>query len=115
MPEFIVDQIILNLKNKNSTIGILGLAFKPNSDDVRDSPSYKIISNLKSRGYENLIAHDPVAMSEFKKHYTFDSFSSNVNELLLKSDVLVLLTAWSEYKDLKQITSKKILDFRYFL
>jgi len=115
MPSFIADQIILNLKSINSSIGILGLSFKPNSDDVRDSPSYKIISTLKSKGYQKIIAHDPVAMSEFKKNYLFDSYANNLNDLITNSDVLVLLTAWPEYKELKHITSKKILDFRYFL
>ena len=115
MPNFITDQIILNLINNQQKIGILGLSFKPNSDDVRDSPSYKIISTLKLKGYQNIIAHDPVAMSEFKKHYLFDSFANDLSELITNSDILVLLTSWPEYKELKKLTSKKILDFRYFL
>lgn len=115
MPNFITDQIILNLNDNQQKIGILGLAFKPNSDDVRDSPSYKIISTLKLKGFQNIIAHDPVAMSEFKKQYSFDSFANNLMELINNTDILVLLTAWPEYKEIKKLTSKKVLDFRYFL
>ena len=115
MPDFISNHIINNLKDKSSKIGILGLSFKPNSDDVRDSPSAKIIEKLNSKGFMNIIGYDPVSNDEFKKHYNFDSFAFNIDDLINKSDLVVVLTAWKDFKDIKNYTDKPILDFRYFI
>ena len=51
------------------TIGILGLSFKPGSDDVRDTPAWKIIQALRQLGCKDIIGYDPIAMGEFRRRY----------------------------------------------
>jgi UDPglucose 6-dehydrogenase len=115
MPTFITNQIIENMHLPTSRIGILGLSFKPNSDDVRDSPSAKIINQLQSLGYNNILAYDPVANEEFSKHYKFNNMANSIDQLFINSDLVVLLTAWPEFKNINNEFKKKILDFRYYL
>ena len=102
--------------DKNKTIGILGLSFKPNSDDVRFTPARDVIYNLIRNGYSKIIAYDPIAISEFSKAYTElnVSYAESLAEVVSKSDVLVITTAWKEFIDNKElIYSKKVFDFRY--
>lgn len=101
--------------SKNCNIGILGLSFKPNSDDVRQSPSAKLIKMLSDGGYTSIIAHDPVAISGFKEKYGYDiSYEEDLEVLYSKADVVVLMTAWGEYKDVQTRFNGEIFDFRYF-
>lgn len=88
-----------NLENKK--IALLGLAFKPNTDDMREAPSLALISQLKSLGAQ-IIAYDPIAMTE-AKHYLNDSieFSSNSLETVDGADALIIVTEWEEFKQLK--------------
>ena len=69
MPDVILRRIVSELRDKMSVIGILGLSFKPLSDDVRDTPAAKIIRKLLDNGYTEVYAYDPVAITEFKKYY----------------------------------------------
>jgi UDPglucose 6-dehydrogenase len=86
---------------KGRTIGILGLAFKPNTDDMRDAPSMQIIEKLLQMG-ARLKVYDPVAMNacreqnpDLKVTYCPDAMSA-VN----KADAVVLVTEWPEFKQL---------------
>ena len=113
--EFIVDRIVKNIE-KDSKIGVLGLSFKPGSDDVRDTAAAKIIDGLINRGFCNIIAYDPLANDEFKKFYDFDiEYFNSKEEIINLADELVILTAWDEFKDLKELTNKQIIDCRYML
>ena len=113
--DFITDKITKNI-TKNDKIGILGLSFKPESDDVRDSAAARIIKILLSRGYHNIIAYDPMAIEEFKKFYKFDiDYFSSKEEIIELADELVILTAWDEFKNLDDVTEKMIVDCRYML
>ena len=117
MPEFIAQKIIRAIGNdKNQTIGILGLSFKPGSDDVRDTPSAKIIRVLLEKGYQHICGYDPVAISEFKRYYDLAmDYTTSYSELLEKADSLVIATAWPEFKNVRQETSKPVVDCRYML
>lgn len=117
MPEFIADKIIRAIgTDKSQCIGILGLSFKPGSDDVRDTPSAKIICALTARGYTNICAYDPVAIGEFRRWYDLDIHYTDTYETLLQqADSFVIATAWPEFSDVKQRTSKPIVDCRYML
>lgn len=117
MPEFIADKIIRAIgTDKSQCIGILGLSFKPGSDDVRDTPSAKIIRALTARGYTNICAYDPVAIGEFRRWYDLDIHYTDTYETLLQqADSFVIATAWPEFSDVKQRTSKPIVDCRYML
>ena len=105
----LVDKIIkkygLNLKGKK--IAIWGLAFKPNTDDMRDAPSRVVIGNLIKLGAE-IQAHDPVAMEEAKKSFEKDlslsdelsrlKYLNTPEEALEDADFLVILTEWKVYR-----------------
>lgn len=113
----LVDNITAELKISD-VIGILGLSFKPDSDDVRYTPSKDVIDLLKSKGYDKIVAYDPVAIDEFKKYYPeLDiTYVGSLDEVIEKSDALVLTTAWSEFKENKdKIKQKPLFDLRYAL
>lgn len=118
MPQIIVNRILKAIDGDvNVTIGVLGLSFKPESDDVRDAPSAKIIRGLNGAGCKHIVAYDPVANDEFAKHYpdlemtSLDSYQG----VLDKADVLVIATAWKEFGDIQSRTNKAIVDCRYML
>lgn len=122
MPEAISAKIAKVLgsekcSDKEKKVGILGLSFKPGSDDVRDTPSAKIIRCLYALGYSSIYGYDPVANAEFKRYYSeLDiSYVDSYDELLEVSDVLVIATAWPEFKDVRERTDKTVIDCRYML
>jgi len=110
-------QKIINSVDKSSSIALLGLSFKPDSDDVRDSPSLRIIKLLLDYGYPNLIAFDPIAIEVFHKAYQLNiHYAKNLEDAVAPADAVVILTAWKEFIQNKAIfTGKKIFDFRYCL
>lgn len=115
MPEFIVKRIEKNI-TKDNCIGVLGLSFKPGSDDVRDTPAAKIIKKLLVDGYVKIIAYDPIAIEEFRKYYNFEiEYCPSMQKIVEKADELVILTAWEEFKKLPSVTNKPIVDCRYML
>ena len=90
---------IFNNDTKNKKISILGLSFKPGTDDMRDSPSLEIIPKLVKKGF-SINAFDPVAMNEVKLLIKDIEFSDNIEECLKDADALVLLTEWNEFRSL---------------
>lgn len=117
MPSFFAQRIIRSVnENKSAIIGILGLSFKPDSDDVRDTPSARIIRELNNKGYCSIIAYDPVAMDNFKKSYDlFCSYADNFAEIAEKSDIFVITTAWPEFAKVRNYRNKPVVDCRYML
>ena len=102
--------------DRSQVIGILGLSFKPGSDDVRDTPSAKIIRALLDAGYEHIIAYDPVAIDEFAHRYDLSvKYVRSYEALLQQADSLVITTAWPEFADVRQRTDKPVVDCRYML
>lgn len=102
-------------REKSSIIGILGLSFKPDSDDVRDTAAYRIIRLLNDLGYTKIVAYDPVAVEEFKKHYADVTltYGNNVKEVYDCADVVAIVTAWEEFRVVKTMGNKPIVDCRY--
>ncbi len=117
MPEKTAERIIrVAGHDKNVCIGVLGLSFNPGSDDTRDAPSAKIIKELNRKGYNNIVAYDPVAMEEFQKFYQLQYIcKKNCQQVLDDAEILVIATAWPEFKNLRNETSKPIVDCRYML
>lgn len=101
--------------DKKEIIGILGLAFKPNSDDIRNTPALDIIMSLVQSGYTNIIAYDPLAVASFQETYSFPiEYSSSLGDLLGRADHIIILTAWQEFIDHKEwILQKHVYDLRY--
>ena len=117
MPSFIAQKIIRAIGNdKEQRIGILGLSFKPGSDDVRDTPSAKIIKALIDAGYKNICGYDPVAIDEFKKYYPLPiDYVTSYADILGQAQSLVITTAWPEFADVRERTDKPVVDCRYML
>ncbi len=81
-------------------IAVLGLTFKPETDDMRDAPSLAIIPNLIDKG-ATIRAHDPQGVEEAKKLLPEKvQYFENVYEMLRGADACVLLTEWNEYRGL---------------
>ena len=104
------DKIIEAFNNncQNKKISILGLSFKPETDDMRESPSLDIIPILKEKGFD-ISVFDPVAMDEAKKILKNIEFSNNIEECLQDSDGLVVLTEWNEFRGLSATRLKKVM------
>ena len=114
----IIEKDIPDLKNKNALV--LGLAFKPETDDVRESASFKVIKDLIDKGV-TVLAHDPIAISNFKNNYKEISKKIKFIENWVKSiedvDIIIICTKWDEYLRLKEIdiSNKLIFDARRML
>ncbi|OSQ44692.1 UDP-glucose/GDP-mannose dehydrogenase family protein [Thalassospira sp. MCCC 1A01428] len=81
------------------TIGILGLAFKPNTDDMRDSPSLDVVPALIAAG-ANVRAYDPEAMEEAAKLLEGLTYCETAFETIEGADAMVVLTEWNEFRGL---------------
>jgi len=94
-------------------IAVLGAAFKPDSDDVRDSPALDIAVQLQAAG-ASVIVHDPKAIENARKRFPKLGFAATVQECVKDSDLILHLTEWREYreldpKDLASLVKKKIV------
>ena len=104
-------QKLLNLFDgdiKNKTIAILGLAFKAQTDDIRESPAIEIINTLNKNG-ALIRAFDPAANENMKKRFndlkTFDSWEEAVKD----ADGVVIMTEWNEFRGLDLLKLKGLL------
>ena len=95
---------------KGRTIGLLGLAFKPGTDDVRDAPSLHLASDLLRMGAQVKV-YDPVAMQTFQaQHPDLDLiYTSNVQELAADCDAVVLVTEWQEFRSLNLFALRQLM------
>ncbi len=84
---------------KGKTIGVLGLAFKPNTDDMRNAPSLDIIQYLLQEGAK-IKAYDPQSMERAKSELPSIQYVSDIYQVAKSSDCLLLLTEWDEFKKL---------------
>lgn len=101
--------------DKGAAIGILGLSFKPESDDVRDTAAYRVIKELDKLGYTNILAYDPVAVEEFRKKYKDVNvkYLDSAKEVYDAADAVAVVTAWNEFKCVPDMGNKPIFDLRY--
>lgn len=95
-------------KIKGKTIGVLGLSFKPNTDDMREAPSVKIIALLKERGAK-IKAYDPIAVENAKKLMPNITYCQNAYEVATGADALLIVTEWNEFKQLNLERIKKLM------
>jgi UDPglucose 6-dehydrogenase len=98
----VVDRLLDELRIlKGRRIGLLGLAFKPETDDLRDAPAIDIARQLGARG-ARVVLHDPVAGDRFRREQPdlAGRLASTVEEVFDDSDAVVLVTEWSQYLDL---------------
>ena len=118
-----VEKLLTELKIlKGRTIGLLGLAFKPNTDDLREAPAIDIAKRLIERGAK-VKAHDPVASARFKSEYPgIDvEICASAEQVAEDADAVVLITEWTEYLQLdwdalgRSMRQRLVLDGRYAL
>lgn len=84
---------------RGKRVGLLGLAFKPNTDDMRDAPSLAIVQSLNDAGAE-IIAYDPEAMEMAKVLMPKISYAANAYDVAEGADVLALVTEWDAFRAL---------------
>lgn len=89
-------------------LAVLGLAFKPNTDDMRDAPSVKIINQLLTLGAQ-ITAYDPKAIESAKKVLPRINYAKDAYSALEGKDALILVTEWAEFKSLDLQKVKKLL------
>ncbi len=84
---------------EGKTVAVLGLSFKPNTDDLREAPSTKLIPHLLHKGAK-VIGHDPMAIPVAEKVFEPDanlSFSTDLSAVVAVADVIMVVVEWSEY------------------
>src|SRR5262245_36069695 len=93
---------------KEKTIGVLGLAFKQNTDDVRSSPAIELCQRLQKEG-AMLRVHDPKAMEKAKAVLKDTAFVSDMNAVAEGCDALVIATEWPEFRKLDLDRARKVM------
>jgi len=102
-----IKKALWNLRDKK--LGVLGLAFKPNTDDMRNAPSVEIINTLIKEG-ALIKAYDPVATNKAKEIFKEKiSYCSNLYEAAKGSDTLIIFTEWEEFRKMDLERVKKLL------
>lgn len=102
---------------RGKTIGILGLTFKPNTDDMREAPSIDIIRSLQDRGAK-IVAYDPEGMTAARDLIDNVNYTDNAYDVADNADALVLVTEWNEFRSLDlerikaQMKSPILVDLR---
>lgn len=99
--EYVLNKLGRLLENsiKDKDIGVLGLTFKPNTNDVRNSLAIEIVRELQKKG-ANIKAYDPKGLEEAKKHLDGITFCNDMYEAIENVDALIILTAWEEFKEI---------------
>lgn len=108
--QIFVDKVTKAVGKQKKTLGVLGLAFKPNTDDIREAPALKIINKLTKMGAK-IRAYDPVAIERAK--IALDNkviYCANPYEAAKGSDALLIMTEWNEFKELDLGKIKKNLN-----
>lgn len=106
--QYMIEKIVTAMDDEvaGKSIGILGLSFKPNTDDIRDSPALKIIPELQKRG-ARLKVYDPVAMPATQKVLHDVEYCTDAYATCTGSDAVVLVTEWNQFRalDLERLRS----------
>lgn len=101
-----------SLKGKN--IAVLGLSFKPNTDDIREAPSLKIIPALQREGAK-IRAYDPKAMEGAKKLFKEIEYGKDAYDVAKESDALLIITEWNQFRNLDLNRLKKLMKTPVFI
>jgi UDPglucose 6-dehydrogenase len=108
-PKRLVDLLKKHILPKGKTIGILGLSFKPDTDDIRESRAIPIIRRLRKAG-ASVIVYDPMAMKNFKQVIPDITYADSASEVLA-ADAVLIVTEWKEFENL-DYRNKIIIDGR---
>jgi UDPglucose 6-dehydrogenase len=111
---------IANRPLAECTVGVLGLAFKPDSDDIRDSPALEVARAVHALG-ARVTAYDPVAVDKARRLYPELEYAGSTLAAVTDADVVLLLTEWAEFREAdpevlgKAVAHRKIVDGRHAL
>jgi len=98
-------------------IAVLGLAFKPNSDDIRDSPALNVAAQMRLQG-ASVVVTDPEAVANAQRAWPDLAYAETPFDAAKDADLVMVLTEWDQYRNLdpvelgKVVTGKRILDGR---
>ena len=95
-----------NLQGKK--VAILGAAFKPDSDDVRDSPALDIAVQIQAAG-AIVTVHDPKAIANAQKRFPVLNFSTQINDTLKDAEIVLHLTEWKIYREIDPVKVKSLV------
>ena len=95
-----------NLQGKK--VAILGAAFKPDSDDVRDSPALDIAAQIQAAGAV-VIVHDPKAIANAQKRFPALQFAKDINSTLKDAEIVLHLTEWKIYREIDPVEVKSLV------
>ena len=103
-----VELLKKHISLKGTSIGLLGLAFKPGTDDIRESRAINIVQSLLEAG-AIVKAYDPVAMANFRELFPQIAYASK--EEILDCDAVIIITEWEEFNNL-DYKNKIVIDGR---
>jgi len=103
-PEVLLDRLRRHLEPDGAHIAVLGAAFKPGTDDIRESPTLKIVPRLREAG-ANVVVHDPIALPNARAALGEDGihYETDLEAALSGADAALLVTAWPEYAVLPEL------------
>ena len=93
---------------KSKKIAVLGAAFKPDSDDVRDSPALDIAIQIQAAG-ANVVIHDPKAIEPARKRFPALNFVTTIDEALKGAEIVLHLTEWKIYREIDPVKAKSLV------
>ena len=98
-PQKLVDMVIAEVPPP-ARVTVLGVAFKPGTDDIRESPTLRVVPALLEHGYE-VILHDPIALGPAEAEFGSSvGYEQDLDSALDAADAVVLVTSWPEYASL---------------
>ena len=104
----IAEELVGDLKNKRITL--LGLAFKPGTDDMRQAASIRVVNELKKRGVTNIVGYDPKALKTAEAEMGDKiQYAGSIEQALEDSECALLITEWDEFKTLEPDDFKKYM------
>ncbi len=101
-----IEKLVGDLKDK--VIAVLGLSFKPETDDMRDAPSVDIINLLVERGAK-VRAYDPVAIMQAEKHLPDIEYAVDEYAAVTGADALVFMTEWNQFRALNMVRVRELM------
>ena len=93
---------------QGNKVAILGAAFKPDSDDVRDSPALDIAVQIQAAG-AIVTVHDPKAIANAQKRFPVLNFSTEINDTLKDAEIVLHLTEWKIYREIDPVKVKSLV------
>ncbi len=109
-PDTLIDLLEARVGIAGRRIGVLGLAFKPGTDDIRESRAIPVVQGLLDRG-ARVLAYDPMARERFRQVHPQIDYSESAAEVVSGTDATVIVTEWPEFEEL-DYTGRTVFDGR---